>query len=222
MKKWLAMLLALILVFSTGLTALATESEEDTDKQPLPFTDVGETDWFFGDVDYVFQNGLMQGISTDKFNSNHPITRAMVVTVLYRTEGSPDVSDLDDGDPFVDLADGAYYADAVIWAVENGIVLGYEDGTFRPEAFTTREQLAVILHRYELFTEEIPPEILPDGKYNDQSEISAYARAAVSTLTRQGLLAGKPTGEFDPRLVATRAEFAAILRRYRENLQSES
>jgi hypothetical protein len=117
--------------------------------------------------------------------------------------------------PFTDVAEGEWYADAVKWAAENGIVLGYGDGTYGPDNIITREQLAAIMYRYAVFTEidvSINEDLLPN--YADASDISEYAVTPLQWACGSGLITGKPNGILDPLGEATRAEFAAILTRY--------
>ena len=177
-----------------------------------PFEDVSEDDWFYDDVAYVFLNELMIGVSSDKFNPNLPITRGMIVTVLYRIEKQPDISGLNN--PFSDVPGSQYYTNAVIWAADKDIVLGYGNGKYGPEDKLTREQLAAILYRYEQFSGVIPPDTSLEIEFFDQNDISIYAIDPVAALAKQGIILGKPDGNFDPKGTATRAELAAMLHRY--------
>jgi len=179
-----------------------------------PFTDVKGGDWFYSDVMAVCQSGLMTGAAPDQFSPQAPVTRGMAVTVLYRLAGSPAV--LVSGTGFGDVATGRYYTAAVLWAAMNNIVTGYGDGKFGPDDNVTREQLAVILSRYEQWSGKIPPSFRATGVFADQAAVSAYAADAVSALTAQGLINGKPGNLFDPQGTATRAEFAAVLNRFCE------
>ena len=111
----------------------------------LPFTDVREADWFYDDVVYAYENGLFSGTSDTTFSPNASMTRAMLVTVLYRLEGQPTVSGRSG---FSDVKLNSYYEDAVTWAADNGIVNGTGATTFSPNANVTREQMAAILYRY--------------------------------------------------------------------------
>ena len=113
-----------------------------------PFTDVSESDWFFGDVKFVYQNGLMNGTSSTTFSPDGTTSRGMIVTILWRMAGSPDMKDEILGYPFQDVDANAYYATAVYWARLNGIADGYGDNTFGPDKPITREQMAVMLYRY--------------------------------------------------------------------------
>jgi uncharacterized repeat protein (TIGR02543 family) len=181
-----------------------------------PFTDVKPGDWFYGDVEYVFTNGLMVGTSTDPmlFSPNATLTRGMVVTVLWRLAGSPVL----DGavNQFTDVMDGLWYSDAVMWAAANGIVSGYGNGLFGPEDNITREQMAVIIINYQKFSGKIPPDIVMDREFSDWNDISDWAKDAVNRLTIQGIISGKPGNLFDPQGETTRAEFAAVLHRFLE------
>jgi hypothetical protein len=114
---------------------------------------------------------------------------------------------------------GQWYTDAVKWAYHNGIVSGYGNGKFGPEDNITREQLMVMLLNYQLFSVKIPMDILMDKEWSDWNEISDWAKNAVNRLTMQGLISGKPGNLFDPKGQATRAEFAAMLRRYLEAVE---
>ena len=113
-----------------------------------PFTDVPENDWFFDDVKFVYQNGLMNGTSSTTFSSDGTTSRGMIVTILWRMTGSLDMKDEIWGYPFQDVDANAYYAAAVYWAQLNGIADDYGDNTFWPDKTITREQMAVMLYRY--------------------------------------------------------------------------
>ena len=190
-----------------------------TPEMPVnPFTDVFGTDWFIDAVIYVNHNGLMTGTSTDPmlFSPNMTLTRGMVITVLWRMEGSPDdrIPAAAGGGQFTDVAEEAYYYQAVNWAAANGIVSGYGGGKFGPEDNITREQMAVILLNYEIYTDKIPRDILMDREFSDWNMISDWAKNAVNRLTIQSILSGKPGNLFDPKGSATRAEFATVLMRF--------
>ena len=210
---------------TTATATLTVESAEEnqisvvpiTPEMPInPFIDVLGTDWFIDAVIYVYDKGLMNGTSADPmlFSPNATLTRGMVVTVLYRMENTPDVSGMTN--PFDDVAAGQWYADAVVWAADKEIVSGYGDGKFGPEDNITREQMAAILLNYELFTHIVPPDIRVDTDFADWDDISEYARNAVTQLTMQGIVTGKPNNLFDPKGNATRAEFATVLMRFLE------
>jgi hypothetical protein len=179
-----------------------------------PFDDVKTADWFYDNVMYVYARGLMNGTAADKFSPQAPTTRGMIVTVLYRTAGEPDIAGL--AGPFDDVAAGLYYSDAVKWGAENAVILGYGDGSFGPNDDITREQLATILYRYEQFSGKTPPSAGPNQAFADETGISDYAKNAVSALVAQGIVTGKPNNIFDPKGKATRAEVAAMLHRFSE------
>jgi hypothetical protein len=185
-----------------------------------PFTDVNNSDWFYNDVMYIYENGLMNGTGGGVFSPQTSTTRGMIVTVLYRATGSPGANGL--ANPFDDVTEGQYYTDAVKWGVENEIILGYGNGRFGPGDNITREQLAAILYRYERFSGKIPPDTATGRAFADETGISEYAKNAVSALVTQGIINGKPGDIFDPRGQATRAEVAAMLHRFILNTAGNS
>jgi len=177
----------------------------------IPFADIREDAWYFADVVYVYTNSLMTGTSAALFSPDAPLTRGMVVTVLYRIAGSPDASGLDA--PFSDAPAGRWYTDAVNWAAANGIVSGHGGGVFGPEGNITRQDLAVILARFLSFRSVTLPESREYQGFNDEAGISEYAKEAVGLLFKAEIISGRSGNVFDPMGTATRAEFAAMLRR---------
>jgi len=178
----------------------------------FPFSDVTEGAWYAYDVVFMWERGLMNGTSASQFSPNGRVKRGMIVTVLYRMEGEPDVSELDN--PFTDVADGMYYTDAVIWAAANEIVRGYGANRFGPNDDVTREQLATMLFRYQEYKGKMAPDVNPEREFADAGKISGYATEPVDTLVKQGIINGKNNNMFDPKGNATRAEYAAMLHRY--------
>ena len=179
----------------------------------LPFADVSGSDWFYNDVRYVYEKGIMDGMGIDRFSPNAPLTRAMIVTILYRMAGSPSVSGSSD---FTDVAAGKWFAKAVAWAAANGIVNGYGSGLFGPNDPVTREQLAAILYRYAVYggmTAVTLEENL--GGFADTAQLSAYAIQAMNWAVGQGLINGSGSN-LVPKAQATRAQVAAIIHRYLE------
>ena len=179
----------------------------------LPFADVSGSDWFYNDVRYVYEKGIMDGTGADRFSPNAPLTRAMIVTILYRMAGSPSVSGSSD---FTDAAAGKWFAKAVAWAAANGIVNGYGSGLFGPNDPVTREQLAAILYRYAVYggmTAVTLEENL--GSFADTAQLSAYAIQAMNWAVGQGLINGSGSN-LVPKAQATRAQVAAIIHRYLE------
>ena len=177
-----------------------------------------ESNWAHVGIDFVLKAGLFYGTSETTFDPEATMTRAMLVTVLYRLEGKPETNA---ENPFKDIADGMWYTDAVVWAAENGIVLGVEENIFDPDGKITREQMATILYRYTKF-KGLP---LNDGdyaeKYPDIDKVSPYAAEAMRWANAEGLINGMRSGEtvtLAPQGDATRAQVAAILMRYVQNV----
>ena len=186
--------------------------------EPKPntsFRDVSRSDWFYYDVRYVCENGLMNGTSKNLFSPSSAVTRGMLVTILYRLENEPRCFG---GVTFPDVAPGAYYEKAVIWASQNSIVSGYTDGTFRPDAPVTREQLASILYRYTRYRglDVSAGETADLSGYADVRAISGYALPAMRWACGAGILQGS-NGKLQPSGLATRAQLAAMLHRYLKN-----
>ena len=176
----------------------------------MPFLDVGTNDWFYNDVAYVWKNGLMSGTAADRFSPNASTTRAMLVTVLYRMDGSA----ISSGNaPFTDVPAGSWYADAVSWAAENGIVTGYSATRFAPNEPVTREQVAAILYRYARLCDRDLSPAASLTAFADHASVSGYAREALSWAVGSGLIGGS-NGRLNPSGTATRAEIAAILHRF--------
>ncbi len=176
----------------------------------VSYDDVDPERWSYDDITYVSEEGYMNGVGDDKFDPSGKVTRAMVVTVLYRVEGSPAVS----SDPsFSDVKSGTWYTDAVRWAKDNEIVNGTSPTTFAPNANITREQLAAIMMRYAKFKHFKIDTDQDISSYKDASKISAYAVDAMKWANKIGLITG--IGDtLQPRGTATREQFAAILHRF--------
>lgn len=178
----------------------------------VDFLDVSRTDWFYYDVRYVCENGLMNGTSRNRFSPYGTATRGMLVTILYRMENEPRCFG---SAAFSDVKPGAYYEKAVVWASQNNIVSGYTDGTFRPDAPVTREQLASILYRYTRYRGQ---DVSAAGTtsltgYGDAQAVSNYALPAMRWACGTGILQGA-NGKLNPSGLATRAQLAAMLHRY--------
>jgi len=179
------------------------------------FTDVKESDWFHESVDYVSLRGLMNGVEDDKFAPKGTMTRAMLVTVLYRLSGSGEVSG---ENTFKDVKAGQWYTDAVIWAKENGIVDGVSDTEFAPNANVTREQIATIMCRYAKFIGCGVEEQADLAAYDDAASVSAWALESMRWANSVGLITGRTDTTLVPKGTATRAEVATILMRFCENI----
>ena len=182
----------------------------------LPFTDVRGDDWFYDDVAYVYENGLMNGTSETTFSPYISTTRGMIVTILYRMEGRPAVFE---ACPFTDVKAGAYYERAIVWAAENGIVKGYGNGCFGPDDQITREQMAAILYRYakNRGLDVSVGENTNILSYDDALDISEYAVPAMQWACGAQIIHGAD-GRLTPGAKATRAQVAAILHRFCENV----
>lgn len=188
----------------------ATETPSET-----KFNDVSANDWFASAVDYVTGKGMMNGTAANTFSPKANTTRGMVVTVLYRLENQPSTS----AASFTDVASGAYYANAVAWANANGIVSGYGSGKFGPNDKVTREQLAAILYRYAQYKKyDVSGANSLDG-YTDVQSVSSYAVPALQWANAAGVVTGKSGSKLDPKGNATRAEVAAMLMRFCENVK---
>lgn len=179
-----------------------------------PFTDVSESDWFYDGVTYAAQNGLMQGVGGDKFNPSGTTTRGMIVTILYRLEGEPTVSQT----AFTDVAAEQWYTDAVAWAAANKIVEGYGNGNFGPNDSITREQIATILYRYAVYKGYDVSGLANLSSYTDAGTVSSWALTAVRWTNSKGLITGRTTTTLVPKGTTTRAEAATILMRFCQNV----
>ena len=181
------------------------------------FSDVKETDWFFQSVQYVCAHGIMNGSSGNSFAPQDKTTRGMIVTMLYRYDGSPVVSGQC---PFGDVAAGKYYRKAVIWAAENQIVGGLGGDRFGPDEPVTREQLAAILYRYANYKGYDTQRSVELAKFADRDDVGSYAVNAVKWAVVDGLLSGVSATELQPKGFAIRAQVAAILMRFCEGTAS--
>lgn len=198
----------------TGLTAKdkVVVTFEKVEDQKLSFTDVQSTDWFAEAVDFVVDQGLFAGISETEFGPNVEMSRAMLVTVLYRLSG--ETSNGDSG--FTDVPADAWYSAAVAWAKEAGVVSGISETAFAPNQPITREQMATILYSYA------NAQVGEDAKtalaaFTDAGNISSYATVPMSWAVEQGLLSGVGNQTLEPQGVATRAQVATILRQFLKN-----
>ena len=181
-----------------------------------PFTDVSEKDWFYSDVMFVYENGLMLGTSKTLFSPHGTATRGMMATILWRMEGSPVPKGKNS---FTDVEAGKWYADAITWTAENGIFAGYGKDKFGPDDPITREQLAAIFYRYADYKGY---DLTVKGnldKFKDADKITDYAKTAMQWAVGSGLVKGKSGNLLDPQGTATRAEIAAMLHRFIEKYE---
>ena len=177
------------------------------------FSDVRPSDWYHDAVNYVCENGLMNGTSNTMFSPNDTTSRSMIVTILYRLAGSPDLPESNWGYPYADVDASAYYSTPVYWARMNDLVTGYSDTQFGPDDAITREQMAAILYRYaDSLGIDTDTDFVPDKYYDfsDYQAVSRYATSAMSWCVNKGIVNGS-NGKLNPQGTATRAEVATIL-----------
>lgn len=182
------------------------------------FADVAADAWYADAVQYVYENGMMSGTSETTFSPDVTTTRGMIVTILYRLEGSPDLSNENLGYPYADVDANAYYADAVYWARQNGIVSGMSAEQFAPNNAITREQMAAILYRYAQFKGYDVSAKADLSVYTDAAQVSAYATDAMAWANGAQLITGTSQATLTPAGNATRAQVATILMRFCENI----
>ena len=190
--------------------------DENPNTGANPFTDVSEKDWFYGDVMFVYENGLMLGTSKTLFSPHGTATRGMMATILWRMEGSPVPKGKNS---FTDVEAGKWYADAITWTAENSIFAGYGKDKFGPDNPITREQLAAIFYRYADYKGY---DLTVKGnldKFKDADKITDYAKTAMQWAVGSGLVKGKSGNLLDPQGTATRAEIAAMLHRFIEKYE---
>ncbi len=192
---------------------------EKTEKQPeiRKFADI-ENHWARAQIEFLTALGAVNGTAENTFSPDMQVTRAMFVTVLGRIF-APDASECETA--FSDVAEGDWFAPYVRWASDNGIVNGYENGTFGPDKPITREQMAAILMRFCTAFDYVLPEVSEPMTFADAEKISAWAAESVSLAQRSGLINGRTGGVFDPLGTATRAEMCAVISRLYEKLETE-
>lgn len=178
------------------------------------FADVAGGSWYYDAVKYVFDKGLMAGVSDTSFAPDGKTTRGMVVTILYRLEKEPAAA----VSSFLDRADGQWYTNAIDWAAETGVVSGYDNGHFGANDNVTREQLVTILYRYAGMKNCDVSARADLGSYSDAAQVSGYAKDAMSWAVASGLVQGTSAATISPRDTATRAQIALILMRFCENI----
>lgn len=177
----------------------------------LRFFDLAVDGWYRSYVEYMLENGYMNGMREYEFGPNGNVTRAQLVTILYRMEGMPSVVGM--SNPFTDVQNGTWYSDAVLWAASNGIVNGTAKDTFAPNNNITREQLATILYRYNGKANAANDYL---SQFSDHQAVSAYARDAMNWAVGASILTGNG-GKLMPGASATRVQTTAMLTRYAEN-----
>ena len=201
--------------FNTQYPMASYNYLDEAEASGLPFTDVDRRSWYYNAVEWAYAGGYMSGTSATTFSPNEKMTRGMLVTILYRMAGRPTVLEYSD---FPDVSKDKYYAKAVAWAESNGFVSGYKDGRFGPEDGITREQLMKVLFLYADYLSEQRTYYTDLSAFSDVNEISAYALSYVKWAVRNGLLEGSG-GKLNPKGEATRAQIAAILRRFEKMME---
>ena len=192
------------------------EVEETEETETISFKDVKENDWFYEAVSYAVENGLMSGMSEDIFAPNTPLTREMLAVVLYNVEGQPEGTE---ANTFTDVKGDMWYTDAILWANENGIVAGYDNGAYGVGDLITREQFATILYRYAQFKGyDTTQGGMAVREFSDYENISDYARPAMAWAVNAGIMGGMDDGTLMPQGKATRAEAATMLMNFCENM----
>lgn len=196
------------------LTRIAQWLEQQTKARVLTagFLDVKRQNWYSDTVQYAYDQKLMNGMAEDRFGPEENMTRAMLVTVLYRAAGEPELGDI--LCPFEDVPEDSYYRGAVTWCYQQGMIYGVDDNHFAPDQNITREQMATILYRQSDTSEE--PEVGALEVFWDAGDISGYARAPMAWAVSGGILNGMGGGQLLPGGSATRAQVAAMLQRYLE------
>lgn len=200
-KQLISILCAAALTCSAGAASMSD------------FSDVRPADWYSAAVNYVCENRLMNGTSNTTFSPNATTSRGMIVTILYRLAGSPDMPESNWGYPYIDVDAAAYYSTPVYWARMNDLVTGYSDTQFGPDDAITREQLTAILYRYaDYLGLDTDTDFIPDKYYDfpDYKTVSRYAANAMSWCVNKGIVNGS-NGKLNPQGTATRAEVATIL-----------
>ena len=192
------------------------EVEETEETETISFLDVKESDWFYDAVSYAVENGLMSGMSEDIFAPNTPLTREMLAVVLYNVEGQPESTE---ANTFTDVKGDMWYTEAILWANENGIVAGYDNGAYGVGDLITREQFATILYRYAQFKGyDTTQGGMAVREFSDYENISDYARPAMAWAVNAGIMGGMDDGTLMPQGKATRAEAATMLMNFCENM----
>ncbi len=217
--KYNAQIMVQVKVNHLSTFIVTNETEKEVVAQPqngaMNFSDVKENQWFCEAVKFVYEAGLMNGEGENSFNPNGNLNRAMLVTILYRLEQSPEVTTTS---KFTDVKAGLWYSEAVIWASENGIVNGYEDNTFKPMNNVSREEMAAMLMRYAKFKQIDVSATKDISGYQDAAQVAEWAKQNMAWSNSAGLIQGDEHNNLNPQGKATRAEAAMILMRLVKNV----
>lgn len=205
-KKILCVLLTLCILLSAMPVSASAAGK-------IPFTDVKPGSWYTDAVTYVYENGMMSGVSANKFDPSGMTTRAMFVTVLYQLQGKPEVTAQN---KFTDVKSGSWYENAVIWASENGVVGGVSDTQFAPDRKITREQLTLILYKYAEYTGYDTGTLVSLEGFSDAGKVSSWAEAGVKWAVGESLISGVSQNTLSPGGTASRAQIAVILGKFHQ------
>ena len=196
-----------------GIDNVYESKEASSDKWENPYSDVKDNDWFFDTVKFASENGIMNGVDNDKFAPGETLTRAMLVTILYRVDGSPEIEGTS---KFEDVKGDEWYGNAVIWANQNGIVNGISDTQFAPSHPIKREQAAAIIYRYAK-AKEFDVSVGENTNilsYDDAFDIPEYAVEAFQYVVGAGIITGRTESTLAGAASLTRAEAATIISRF--------
>ena len=187
----------------------------DQKNHTLPFTDVGEEDWYNEAVEFVYRQGIMTGTSATIFAPNAPLSRAMVAQILYNLEGQLEVAETAE---FTDVGEGHWALDPVTWVNETGLMIGYGNGTFYPDRSTSREDLVQVLYNYAEYKGITLPALGDLSKYPDGGKVQDWAETAMRWATSLGLINGFEDNTLRPGASTTRAQAATMLMGFAQNL----
>lgn len=198
---------------------VAAEQEYQRLTSPLPFADVPEKHWAQEAIHYIYSKDLMRGVDDNQFAPEAEVNRAMLVTMLYRLEGTPTATT---SNSFADVADNSWYTESILWASANHLVSGYGKNQFGPEDGITREQLAVVLLRYSQYKNYDTSKTADLSRFADGEQISSWAAPALAWANAEGLITGRGKTTMAPQGTVTRAEAAAILMRYMQTVAKDN
>ncbi len=217
MKKWISLLLVCCMLLSVLPMTAAAADQFSADTSELPFSDVVGSSWAYDSISFVYREGLMLGTADKTFAPDTTLSRAMLVAIMHRAEGSPAPTTTPS---FKDVKAGAWYTDAIAWAAENRIVLGYSQYAFGPDDLLTREQMVTILYRYANYAGKDTSDRADLTAFPDGSDTSSWALTAMQWAVAKELINGKGDGKLDPQGTATREEVAAVMARFYEHINT--
>lgn len=196
-----------------GAVAAVADVPADGGKTGLPYGDVNKGDWYYSAVSYMYENKIMTGLEANVFGPREKVSRAQFATILYRMAQAAPVAYTE---RFPDVAQGKFYTDAVLWAAENGIITGYEDGKFGAEDLITREQMAVLLYRYAKYLGLDVSNTNDLSGFPDSGQVSTFAREALQWANAEKIITGNGDGTLAPGASADRAACAMMMKRFME------